>query len=133
MKALLAAVALTLASPASADGVLGFEYDPAYAWLYAPDTTELGDGRVRMVFGDGRAALLTPNQFWYYEQIYKEVLAQLSFRMPVQQAVPRAQHAALTAMVRAHPTLRVQGADMEPLTVPRLLPRIPGVTVRPGS
>ena len=124
MRTLTILLALAAASPALAQRVdLNRTYDPDYLWYDGPTTTHAGEARMRIVFA-GRAgqAALTPNQYWYYEQVYREHLARFSFAMPVAQAAPRARHAAFRDVVLRYPDMAVTGFDLEPIDGGRLAP-----------
>lgn len=125
MRALLATALLLLPAVAQAQ-VQNYRYDPAVAWFDAPNTTDLGDARMRIVF-DGRegAAALTPNQYWAYSEAYRRTLAGLSLRMPVDAAIPRARHEAFLAVARANPKLVVQGFALSELMGGRTRPTNP--------
>ena len=109
--AAIAASALLLASAAAAQtSRIGDPADLAdrttegYLYLDAPNTFPAPAGRMRVVQdGRGRAAALTPNQYYQYARAYKMALARLSFRIPVARAVPHARMAAFDAMLAANP------------------------------
>lgn len=125
MRALLAAAALLLALPAGAQTVRPegsltaldlsvTRVDPGYLWFDAPNTTDAGDARIRIVFaGREGAAALTPNQYWIYARSYKRHLAHLSMRGSVHRALPRARHLAFRDVAARYPNLRVEGFDLK--------------------
>jgi len=109
-------IALMLTAPAIAQERLDISgrYDPSYLWFDAPNTTDAGDARIRIVFaGREGAAALTPNQYWAYGQSYRRHLARLSFRQTVASAEPRARYAAFMDVLRAYPNLAVTGFDLD--------------------
>ncbi|MCK0167439.1 hypothetical protein MWU52_07765 [Jannaschia sp. S6380] len=123
----LAALLLTagLATPAAATHLIDLttRYNPEILWFDAPNTTSIGQARVRIVFdGHVGAAALTPNQYWRYAGFYKAHMARLALRMPVSRAEPRARYAAFHDVARIYPLLRVSGFDLEDLDGGRLLP-----------
>lgn len=127
MRSILSAAAVLAAAalPASATHLVDLteRYDPEILWFDAPNTTSIGQARVRIVFdGHVGAAALTPNQYWRYSQFYKDHLARLALRMPVAQAEPHARYAAFRDVARLYPLLRVSGFDVEDLDGPRLYP-----------
>ncbi|WP_299819970.1 hypothetical protein [uncultured Jannaschia sp.] len=116
--------ALTAAGPVWAQRLgLSGDFDPRYAWYDGPTTTRAGDARMRIVFAgrEGEAAL-TPNQYWHYEQVYRRHLARFAFAMPVEQAEPRARHAAFRDVVLRYPDMVVTGFDLEPIDGGRIAP-----------
>ncbi|WP_179381442.1 hypothetical protein [Jannaschia marina] len=116
MKALLAAALIVLALPAGAHPTLNLatDIDTRYLWYDAPNTTDAGDARIRIVFnGHEGAAALTPNQYWAYSRAYQRHLAHLSFHQSVAQAIPRARHRAFRDVVARYPNLRVDGFDLK--------------------
>ena len=119
-------LALAAAGPAVAQSVdLNRSYDPDYLWYEGPTSNRAGEARMRIVFAgrEGQAAL-TPNQYWYYEQVYRRHLARFSFAMPVAQAEPRARHAAFRDVVLRYPDMAVTGFDLAPIDGGRLAPSL---------
>lgn len=117
MKAILTAAALAFALPAAAHPVLDLsvtEVSPGYLWFDAPNTTDAGDARIRIVFnGREGAAALTPNQYWHYAEAYKRHLTRLSMRSSLASAEPRARHSAFRDVAARYPNLRVEGFDLK--------------------
>lgn len=128
MKAALAVLGLglALASPAAAHEPVDIsgDFDGRYLWLDAPNTTDVGSARIRIVFaGNEGAAVLTPNQYWVYSEAYRRHLARLSQRQTVHTAIPRARVAAFRDVTRQFANLRVDGIDLD---------RTYGETIIPG-
>lgn len=115
MKSTLA-LALLFALPAGAHETLNPATNPdtGYVWFDAPNTTDAGDARIRIVF-DGRAgaAALTPNQYWHYAQSYKRHLTALTLRGHVHGAPARARHHAFRDVAARYPQVRVEGFDLK--------------------
>ena len=94
------------------------DYDPAIHWMEPPTRVAPGQARIRIVQGGRESvAALGPDQFWYYEEIYRRALARLSLTMPVDHAEPRARLAAFRAVLTKWPRTPVEGfalVDLEP-------------------
>lgn len=90
------------------------QVDPGYLWFDAPNTTDAGDARMRIVFaGREGAAALTPNQYWFYSQSYRRHLARLAMGRSVASAEPHARYSAFRDVAARYPNLRVQGFDLK--------------------
>ncbi|SFI57249.1 hypothetical protein [Jannaschia pohangensis] len=121
MRALITALAVLMALPAAAHD---YRYDPAVLWFDAPKTTDAGDARIRIVFhGQEGAAALTPNQYWFYANAYRNRMIELSRHgVSVARATLRARHDAFHATAAAYPGMRVDGFKLTDLDDPRLTP-----------
>ncbi|SDZ23527.1 hypothetical protein SAMN05444004_10865 [Jannaschia faecimaris] len=109
-----AALALMIGSTAQAHLDISGNYDASYAWFDAPNTTDPGDARVRIVFsGRDGAAALTPNQYWLYAESYRRNLARLSMHRPVRQAEAHARQHAFRDVVASFPNLVVESIDLK--------------------
>lgn len=113
--ALALATALLLPVGASAQVLdISRTYDPSYLWFDAPNTTDAGDARIRIVFaGREGAAAMTPNQYWHYAQAYRLHLGRLVQRRSVAASEGAARHFAFRDVLARYPNLRVDGIDLK--------------------
>lgn len=116
MRAVLTAAAIVMALPAAAHQTVSPVTNPNtnYLWLDAPNTTDAGSARMRIVFnGQEAAAALTPNQYWLYTRAYKRHLTHLSLRHGVHNAEGQARRQAFHDVVARYPNLRIEGFDFK--------------------
>ena len=86
---------------------------PGYLWFDAPNTTDPGSARIRIVFqGRTGAAALTPNQYWHYTRSYKRNLARLAMTRSLANAEPQARLLAFREVAARYPNLRVEGFEL---------------------
>ncbi len=122
MRLIAAGLALALSAP-MALGQAAAPALPDALWYDGPGTSSPGQGRMRIVFdGQGTAAALTPDQWWFYSQAYRTRLTDLAFRMPVASAIPRARAAAIGDLAARYPAVRASRISVRPLDSQRIVP-----------
>ena len=83
-------------------------------------------GRMRIVSGGGVSAALKIDQYWFYEQVYREALGRASMRMSLPRADRLARREAIAAVFARYPERQVAAFRASPVDRPLPPPIRPG-------